>query len=326
MPFGMGMGMGMGGLAPAGTPSAPVGLVLPDTLGKKALDYVGGLHPLAEKLEFNDLLAKDMLFAHVRFDERCWDAPHMAQVVLAEFSAMDWLKYDIDPGHWSETEKFPGVEEEIRQLVSLGTMARGAYRDEIIAQAEDATVYWANLLMANAASCPATCTLVQIAQAVGSMIAMYFKRIYRRPRPVQVYPPLMPLLLTPPHASYPNAHALQSNLMSRLLAQDGVRPDLKEPLMQLARRVGQNREIAGVHYPSDRIASEGMAPKIMNVLNDLYEQTKSDDGTPEKSRSAYGSVVERAKLEWADIRKQVVSQQAYGWPRRQEPTPCCIGT
>jgi hypothetical protein len=101
----------------------------------------------------------------------------------------------------------------------------------------------------------------------------------------------MPLLLTPPHASYPNAHALQSYLMSGLVAR--VRPDLEDPLNGLALRVAQNREIAGVHYPSDREASERMAKGVLAFLDKL--QSEKD--------SAYASIVNRAAIEWRHIHR-----------------------
>lgn len=296
----MSMSMGMGSMGPAGVPSAPVGFVQPDSLSEAPTPYANGLHPLPAKVTFQDLVDKGRV-KQLRFADRCWDAPHMAQAVLGEFSQYDWLnpKYGIDPGDW----RHENVAKEIKELVNLGTMARGQFRDEILAQADDATTFWANLLMMYPASCPATFTLMEIGKAVGTMIAMYFKRVYQRPRPVQVYPPLMPLLMSPPHASYPNAHALQSNLMSELLAQDGVRPDMREPLMALALRVGQNREIAGVHYPSDRKASEHMAPRIMNIFRELYGQP-----------SAYREIVERAKQEWHDIDTEAKPQASFGRP------------
>ena len=43
-------------------------------------------------------------------------------------------------------------------------------------------------------------------------------------------------------------------------------PALAAPLMALADRVGQNREIAGVHFPSDRHASERIAAALFPVL------------------------------------------------------------
>jgi acid phosphatase (class A) len=141
---------------------------------------------------------------------------------------------------------------------------------------------------------------MEIGKAVGMMVAMYFKRIYQRPRPSQVYPPLMPLLLNPPHASYPNAHALQSNLMSQLLAQNGVRRDMKEQLLALALRVGQNREIAGVHYPSDRQASKRMVPGIMKILKELRNK-----------ESAYKDVVEQATKEWKHLREEPAQATLY---------------
>ena len=149
----MSMSMGMGSMGPAGVPSAPVGFVQPDSLSEAPTPYANGLHPLPAKVTFQDLVDKGRV-KQLRFADRCWDAPHMAQAVLGEFSQYDWLnpKYGIDPGDW----RHENVAKEIKELVNLGTMARGQFRDEILAQAEDATTFWANLLMMYPASCPAT--------------------------------------------------------------------------------------------------------------------------------------------------------------------------
>jgi hypothetical protein len=307
--FSMSMSMGsmsMGSMGPAGVPSSPVGFVQPDSLSNEAAAYEGSLHPLPAELTFQGLITDKRRLKHVKFATQCWDGPHLAQAVLGEFSQFDWLdgKYGIDPGDWRDID----VEQEIKELVNLGTMARAQYRDEILAQAEDASSFWANLLMMYPASFPASCTLMEIGKAVGMMVAMYFKRIYQRPRPSQVYPPLMPLLLNPPHASYPNAHALQSNLMSQLLAQEGVRPDMKGPLSALALRVGQNREIAGVHYPSDRKASERMFPGIMLIFNELRDQ-----------QSAYREIVDQATKEWERVKEEATPATLYQRPGNARP-------
>ena len=278
--MGMGMGMGMG-QGQAGASGGPVGFILPDTLTTSEPDYA--LYAKTTTRLFP-------LVTEVRFDDRCWDGRHLAQAVLGEFSSYQWQSdVAIIPKDWKINPRF-NLDQEIRILIGLGRVNRMTRGDEILAQAEDATVYWANLLMTNPVACPSTWLLIHIGEAVGLMVAMYFKRMFRRPRPVQVYPALMPLLLTPPHASFPNAHALQSFLMSRLL--EKVRPDIKSQLYALAMRVAVNREIAGVHYPSDRVASMDMIDGIMAKF-DLLEN--------ENPKGAYASILARAKLEWPDI-------------------------
>ena len=145
--------------------------------------------------------------------------------------------------------------------------------------------YWVNALMLSSVSHPATVALLHVAVEVGRSVAMHFKAKYNRPRPGQLYPALMSPVPSPGHPSYPNAHMLQARLMSLLVcmaeqafvAADGNRTivdRLKVPdeasrwpfLAQLADRVGQNREIAGLHYPSDTAAGTWMADQIADLL------------------------------------------------------------
>ena len=68
-------------------------------------------------------------------------------------------------------------------------MARGQVpRRDSGAQADDATTFWANLLIMYPASCPATFTLMEIGKAVGTMMTMCLQDASGA-RPVQVYPP-----------------------------------------------------------------------------------------------------------------------------------------
>lgn len=226
------------------------------------------------------------------FRRHSWHPAYLAQAVLAEFSALPgiaqspaWLS--ADPGDWDRGGRH--LADELKILMAFADSHRRLRQTEIMAQAEDATAFWANLLMASPVTRPATWTLIEIGQAVGMMVAMHFKRKYSRPRPVEVYPAVMPLVLTPPHASYPNAHAFQSLLMTGLL-KNVVPKQLHQPLDALALRVGQNREIAGVHYPSDRTASIGMAEKLLPLFQSI-----------DKDGSVFSEILNRAKSEWPPV-------------------------
>jgi membrane-associated phospholipid phosphatase len=70
----------------------------------------------------------------------------------------------------------------------------------------------------------------------------------------------------PPHASYPSNHSFQSYsvafVFSRILPEH---PGITE-LFLSARRIAENREWAGVHYPSDSKAGHDLARMFLPVL------------------------------------------------------------
>jgi acid phosphatase (class A) len=221
------------------------------------------------------------------FPFAAWGPAFRAQVVLADFAATKWaaVKEKADPKLGiilGGSNTFDSVlVEELNYLREVAAPKRAGRMTEIIAQADDASPYWSDMLLAGPSIRPFTWTLVEIGRAVGQMIVMHFKAKYNRPRPAQVYPALMPPILTPPHPSYPNSHALQSLLMSGCAA--AAVPDLEEPLIALARRVGENREIAGLHYLSDRKASEHIAAAVLEPLKQCGE---------------FQNVLAAAKKEW----------------------------
>jgi acid phosphatase (class A) len=99
---------------------------------------------------------------------------------------------------------------------------------------------------------------------VGETMMIHFKRKYDRPRPPQVCPTLFPPVGVPNHGSYPAGHALIGQLTSLCLID--VVPHRKKALLELARRAGFNRVIAGLHYESDCDAGVELANKIHPIL------------------------------------------------------------
>lgn len=83
-------------------------------------------------------------------------------------------------------------------------------------------------------------------------VLLDFKARYSRRRPSAVLEAIAPVIPVPPHASYPSGHATQALVIARLLTK--LAPAANGDLIELAFRVGRNREVAGVHYPSDTTA------------------------------------------------------------------------
>ena len=216
-----------------------------------------------------------------------WHPWYLAQAVMAEFAYETWKDTvaSADPG--APDNSPDKLQEEMKRLLWLAGTERPRRMAEIIKQAEDARPYWANVLGSNPVARPATWTLVEIGMAVGQMVGMHFKYKYQRPRPVSIYPALITPILTPPHPSYPNNHSLQALMMSGCCGM--ACPALEKPLAALALRVGENREVASVHFASDRAASEHIAPKILNVL---------------KEGNRFKEVLRRAEEEWNGVTLQ----------------------
>lgn len=84
------------------------------------------------------------------------------------------------------------------------------------------------------------------------IVVLALKKKFNRPRPSAVLPALDPVVPVPWHTSYPSGHATQSTVIAGLLSR--LKPSSSESLTNLALRVGVNREVAGLHYPSDTTA------------------------------------------------------------------------
>jgi acid phosphatase (class A) len=126
--------------------------------------------------------------------------------------------------------------------------------------------YFAQALMLSPAQ-QNTMRAMEIADQVALMLAMHFKRKFRRGRPQQVFPGLVPLIPPPGHPSFPSGHALESHMIALALAR--VVPNeggLHTALLAMADRIGKNREIAGVHFASDTLAGKIIAHKLFGYL------------------------------------------------------------
>ncbi|MEZ5787308.1 MAG: phosphatase PAP2 family protein [Xanthobacteraceae bacterium] len=91
------------------------------------------------------------------------------------------------------------------------------------------------------------------------------KARYDVPRPFVVSQAVHPVTDdVRPVASYPSGHAIRAVVYARLLAE--IFPDRKEALMDLARRVGYGRVIAGVHYPMDVLTGQTLGNAFADVI------------------------------------------------------------
>jgi len=107
---------------------------------------------------------------------------------------------------------------------------------------------------------PATTRLFKRVDADVHPIIISAKKSWDRPRPFlqdkRVHPPIDP----PKNASYPSGHSTVGNLNAMILAE--LAPDLKDALLARGVQIGDDRVIAGVHFPSDVAAGHTLAQDL----------------------------------------------------------------
>lgn len=139
--------------------------------------------------------------------------------------------------------------QKVLAMLPLRTPERVA---EIRAQAEDPTPLFYQVAGLNPSQLPLFAKLVAEVQADMVVVTLAIKAHFNRARPHTVLPGISPVVPVPWHAAYPNGHAAQSQLTARLMG--CANPSRLPELLKFAERVGRNREIAGLHYPSDTVA------------------------------------------------------------------------
>jgi hypothetical protein len=112
----------------------------------------------------------------------------------------------------------------------------------------------------------ATEQLLLTALEITSYVGLIYKDKFGRIRPNQFDTRIRPLLPVPAHSSYPSNHTSQTFSAAYLFAEILPEHPASEELFRVARRVAENREIAGLHYPSDTAVGKDMARKFLPFL------------------------------------------------------------
>ena len=219
------------------------------------------------------------------FGDRAWAARWWASLVLHDFVATDW-RTTTDPIMATEWGKITPTctDKEITDLTVAARDERAPALGEILSQDVEFTTDFMALLAITPGSHPHTYQVLHIASLIGSYAVLYYKGRYDRPRPSQLCPALLPPIPMPGHASWPSGHATQAWLKARCIEHvlQGLPPGTLTPgdleavssnLRTLALRVARNREIAGLHYPTDSAAGCKLADTIVCFLINMVAPT-----------------------------------------------------
>jgi acid phosphatase (class A) len=96
---------------------------------------------------------------------------------------------------------------------------------------------------------PLTAALFDEIHANAKSVVDAAKERWDRPRPYRSYPDIHPCVHRESASSYPSGHATLSILWATVLAD--IFPDRRDALLARGKQIGDDRFLAGVHYPSD---------------------------------------------------------------------------
>jgi len=119
-------------------------------------------------------------------------------------------------------------------------------------------------------STPATIKALRLLFSNADPAIYYFKHMFRRGRPFMCCDDIEPLFTErdgdyyPAHPAYPSGHSTKAHIAAYFYAR--LFPHLTDGLLTAAAAIARNREVAGLHYPSDSLAGKLLAGQLVDAL------------------------------------------------------------
>ncbi len=111
---------------------------------------------------------------------------------------------------------------------------------------------------------PLTFTLLNNAAEDAEAISGPAKAHWHRRRPPYQDQSIHPVVPVPANASYPSGHAMRGALWATLLAK--LAPDRESALIARGEQIGDDRVLAGVHFPTDVLAGRELGRAVAKHL------------------------------------------------------------
>lgn len=125
---------------------------------------------------------------------------------------------------------------------------------EILEQTDDILSFFGMIVQLDDANRRWTLELVEAVVRLCIAVEMPLKHGFLVPRPNAFSHRIQPPIQTPAHAAYPSGHATEAYAVATVLAALADDAGTRTMLMEMAFRIAENRQVAGVHFPHDSLA------------------------------------------------------------------------
>jgi hypothetical protein len=209
------------------------------------------------------------------FPARGWDPAMEAVAELPNFFEIQgWRDLPLDPPPGPAQTKLELDELLRKQSLMQDPAERQIRLPEIVLEADDDTPFYQRVLTPTpSGSFAATNILIEAMSRLGTVVVCFYKKKFMRPRPSQLEPRLRPVIEVPAHAAFPSGHSTQNFLIAQALALVVHSDELTVQLFNIAQRVAENREYAGLHYESDTTAGRQLATLMFPAVQEAYRET-----------------------------------------------------
>lgn len=221
------------------------------TSGEKTAHNPANLPSSKNYLDVNDVI----------FPDSKWSSNLTMLIELGpEYLDKD-LKLDIDP---------PPANDSLQTRYELHylKLAKDMRSEEIIAQIFQQNTYM-EVIKELQGKYPHTRYFITKTFGDVSYFILREKQRFKRARPTQLDSTLTTVIPIPHHSSYPSGHGGQSFWAAYVLGR--LDPENKEKYYDYAFEIGHNREIAGVHYPSDTLAGQILVMQLFDKFMEVDE-------------------------------------------------------
>ncbi len=159
--------------------------------------------------------------------------------------------------------------------IMLALQQKRTPEDELRCKAEEEVTVFAFATVLgnwfNADDLPATRDLMQQVYDQARAVSSAAKKQWKRKRPPLADARIMPCVVLEKSDSYPSGHAVRGVVWATILAE--MFPEHRAELMARGRQIGEDRFLAGMHYPTDVIAGQVLGAEIAKRLlaNDAFK-------------------------------------------------------
>ncbi len=159
------------------------------------------------------------------------------------------------------------VRAELSTLMSYRDLRTPQEIKDILAERELSTLEFGGHMVTDYADkkkFPATALLLEDSFHDVTVLTLQQKKKFDRVRPSALDPDLTTAIVVPGHPAYPSGHSTQMHFLAYVLGE--LAPARKDEFIARADQVARNREIAGLHYPSDTRAGVLLAQQLFSIM------------------------------------------------------------